>query len=159
MAASQDRVVPVSLGDGAWSAGVSLPPTAVDGAVALVSSKASWSSRSDPANVFHAATMPLRTHDRARQQQVLFFAGEVTDREAAASPLATERCLQDGRQWIRYDIQVLAARAEGDRFMVPLSKPLSRPRSMWCRPSMGRLAGEGNSWALKGRLPGHTSLR
>ncbi len=56
---------------------------------------------------------------QARQQQVLFAAG-VPPREAAASALADPRRLQDGREWIRYDLQVLAARAEGDRFLLPL---------------------------------------
>lgn len=56
---------------------------------------------------------------QARQQQVLFAAG-VPSHEAAASALADPRRLQDGREWIRYDLQVLAARAEGDRFLLPL---------------------------------------
>lgn len=56
---------------------------------------------------------------QARQQQVLFAAG-VPPHEAAASALANPRRLQDGREWVRYDLQVLAARAEGDRFVLPL---------------------------------------
>ena len=56
----------------------------------------------------------------ARQQRVLFSPG-VSPAAAARSPLANERRLQDGRQWIRYDVRVLAARAEGDRFVLPLS--------------------------------------
>jgi hypothetical protein len=57
---------------------------------------------------------------QARQQRVL-FAVDVSPAEAARSPLADARRLQDARQWIRYDLQVLAARAEGDRFVLPLS--------------------------------------
>lgn len=57
---------------------------------------------------------------RARQKQVLFATGDVIPRDAAHSPLANERRLQDGRHWIRYDMEVLAARAEGDVFLLPL---------------------------------------
>lgn len=42
---------------------MSLPPSAVDGAVALVSSEAQWTSRIESTNVLHASTMPLRTND------------------------------------------------------------------------------------------------
>ena len=57
--------------------------------------------------------------DDARQQQVLFSAG-VTQQLVNQSPLANERRLQDGRQWISYDMRVLSARAEGDTFLLPL---------------------------------------
>lgn len=56
----------------------------------------------------------------ARQQQVLFAEGGLMPHDAEQSPLASERRLQDGRHWIRYDMRVLAARAEGDRFLLPL---------------------------------------
>ena len=57
--------------------------------------------------------------DDARQQQVLFSAG-VSQQLVNQSPLANERRLQDGRQWISYDMRVLSARAEGDTFLLPL---------------------------------------
>lgn len=60
---SEHRVVRVRMKDGAWSASVSLPPSALDGAVALVSSEAQWTSRVEPTHVLHASTMPLRTND------------------------------------------------------------------------------------------------
>ncbi len=72
---------------------------------------------------------PLFANDdafgQARQQQVLFATG-VPANEAAASPLADARRLADGREWIRYDLQVLAARAEGDRFVLPMAGNLSQ---------------------------------
>ncbi len=68
-------------------------------------------------------TQPLFPDDKslaqARQQMVLFSTG-LAAHAAAQSPLANERRLQDGRQWISYDMQVLAARAEGDRFILPV---------------------------------------
>lgn len=60
-----------------------------------------------------------RAFEEARQQLVLFSTGLDPD-AAARSPLANERRLHDGRHWIRYDMRVLAARAEGDRFILPL---------------------------------------
>jgi len=57
--------------------------------------------------------------DDARQQQVLFNTG-VSQQLVNQSPLANERRLQDGRQWISYDMRVLSARAEGDTFLLPL---------------------------------------
>lgn len=57
--------------------------------------------------------------DDARQQQVLFANG-VSQQVARQSPLANERRLQDGRQWISYDMRVLSARAEGDTFLLPV---------------------------------------
>lgn len=56
--------------------------------------------------------------EAARQQQVLFTTS-VSPQSASQSLLANERRLQDGRQWISYDMRVLAARAEGDRFLLP----------------------------------------
>ncbi len=57
--------------------------------------------------------------DEARHQQVLFATG-VSPHVASQSPLANQRRLQDGRQWISYDMRVLSARAEGDTFLLPL---------------------------------------
>lgn len=60
---SEHRVVRARMGDGAWSASLSLPPSAIDGALVLVNSSATWSSRIDPSHVLHASTMPLRRND------------------------------------------------------------------------------------------------
>lgn len=65
--------------------------------------------------LFHQAS----AFDEARQQQVLFATG-VSLQAASQSLLANERRLQDGRQWISYDMRVLSARAEGDTFLLPL---------------------------------------
>ena len=58
--------------------------------------------------------------EQARQRQVLFATGDVIAREVADSPLANDRRLKDGRRWIRYDMEILAARAEGDQFLLPV---------------------------------------
>jgi hypothetical protein len=71
----------------------------------------------------HSGQQPLFRDDQAfaqaRAQQVLFAPG-VSPQTAAQSPLANERRLQDGREWISYDMRVLAARAEGDQFLLPM---------------------------------------
>jgi hypothetical protein len=56
---------------------------------------------------------------QARAQQMLFAEG-VSEHTIRQSPLANQRRLNDDRQWISYDMRVLAARAEGDRFMLPM---------------------------------------
>lgn len=56
---------------------------------------------------------------QARAQQMLFAEG-VSQQTISQSPLANERRLDDDRLWINYDMRVLAARAEGDRFMLPM---------------------------------------
>jgi hypothetical protein len=71
----------------------------------------------------HTGSQPLFRDDQAyaeaRAQQVLFAEG-VSAQAAAQSPLANERRLQDDRLWITYDMRVLAARAEGDQFVLPM---------------------------------------
>lgn len=61
--AGEHRVVRARMGDGAWSASLSLPPSGIEGALVLVQSSATWSSRIDPSHVLHASTMPLRNND------------------------------------------------------------------------------------------------
>lgn len=64
LSSSTDRVRRAALYDGAWAQALNLPTTAADGAVLLVSSRATWSSRIDPRQVLHASTLPLRTLDQ-----------------------------------------------------------------------------------------------
>lgn len=63
LSSSTDRVRRAFVFDGAWAQALDLPTTAADGAVLLVSSRATWTSRIDPRQVLHASTMPLRTND------------------------------------------------------------------------------------------------
>lgn len=58
-----------------------------------------------------------QAYARARQKDTLFAEG-VPPGAADQSLLNNERRRTDGRQWIRYDLQVLAARAEGDQFLL-----------------------------------------
>ena len=71
----------------------------------------------------HTGSQPLFRDDQAYAealaQQVLFAEG-VSAQSAAQSPLANERRMQDDRLWITYDMRVLAARAEGDQFVLPM---------------------------------------
>lgn len=60
-----------------------------------------------------------KAFELAREQQVLFATG-LSPQTAAQSLLANARRLSDGRQWISYDMRVLAARGEGDTFLLPL---------------------------------------
>lgn len=60
---TSDRVVRARMADGAFSRSLNLPPSAMDSALVLVRSTATWTSRIDPTNVMHASTMPLRTGD------------------------------------------------------------------------------------------------
>ncbi len=61
--ASTERVLRARMGDGAWAPWLNLPPSAPDGALLLVQSNATWSSRIDPTHALHASTMTLRTND------------------------------------------------------------------------------------------------
>lgn len=54
------RVMRAAMADGAWAANVLLPKEAVNGAVVMVKSNATWASRMEPSNVMFASTMPLR---------------------------------------------------------------------------------------------------
>jgi hypothetical protein len=63
MATTTHRVMRARMGDGAWAPAINLPASAVDEAILLVSSSATWNSRIDPSHVMHASTMPLRNTD------------------------------------------------------------------------------------------------
>lgn len=63
MTTTTDRVVRARMANGAWSPSLNLPASAVDGAVVLINSTATWSSRIDASHVMHASTMPLRNKD------------------------------------------------------------------------------------------------
>lgn len=55
----------------------------------------------------------------ARSQPQLFTQSRDTAR-FAQSPLANARRLSDDRMWMDYDMRTLAARVEGDSFLIPL---------------------------------------
>jgi len=57
--------------------------------------------------------------ERARAQTLLFTPLH-GDQDVRQSPLANPRRLSDGRLWMDYNMQVLAARVEGDRLVLPL---------------------------------------
>ncbi len=63
LSSNTERVQRAAMADGAWAQALNLPTTAMDGALLLVNSRATWSSRIDPSQVLHASTMPLRTKD------------------------------------------------------------------------------------------------
>jgi len=63
LSSNTQRVQRAAMRDGAWAQALNLPTTAPDGAVLLVKSSATWTSRIDPSQVLHASTMPLRTKD------------------------------------------------------------------------------------------------
>lgn len=54
------------------------------------------------------------------RQKVSLFAEGAPPSAIDQSLLVNERRRSDARQWIRYDLQVLAARAEGDQFLLPI---------------------------------------
>jgi hypothetical protein len=54
------------------------------------------------------------------RQKVSLFAEGVSPSARDQSLMVNERRRSDERQWIRYDLQVLAARAEGDQFLFPI---------------------------------------
>jgi hypothetical protein len=57
--------------------------------------------------------------ERARAQTLLFTPLHA-QQDLRQSPLANPRRLSDGRLWMDYNMQVLAARVEGDRLVLPL---------------------------------------
>ena len=57
--------------------------------------------------------------EQARLKESLFTSG-VTPEVAAQSPLANPQRLKDGRLWFSYDLNVLGARAEGDKFSLQI---------------------------------------
>jgi hypothetical protein len=63
LSSNTQRVQRAAMRDGAWAQALNLPTTAPDGAVLLIKSSATWTSRIDPSQVLHASSMPLRTKD------------------------------------------------------------------------------------------------
>lgn len=57
--------------------------------------------------------------EQARRQETLFTPG-VSPENAAKSPLANAQRLKDNRIWFSYDMLVLGARAEGDKFVLQI---------------------------------------